>query len=253
MKKKKIQSLEMPMDFRVACTLYSFDPMEVLQAFIDHVSVYCFMGGGPLDGYCEATSIITDMKPVDSVKLFTGEIIGIGYNMAAARTIRELGALCISTKDSEYNKYQSSRGLVDTLFKCRAEYRRCPEYIFVGDGLKLVFSKDYRILCELHSTDAIKYLECFMSDISIADIRAKISLKIPLESMAQLFFFDYLNNKRDYLEIIAPLTEATELYIKELQKLNAKHFIVRNLQKRTELYREFFLTHYNNILKEKGG
>ncbi|WP_113663254.1 hypothetical protein [Pedobacter nanyangensis] len=258
MKKGKEVPIEIPLEFRVACTLLNLEISGVLQSFIDHVSVYCFLGGGPLDGYSEATSFITDLNleqlPTENGNGKSAEMgaINTAFSLPALKVLRQLVALGTSNVGSEQQRHQRSIALVEKLYGYRKDYQSSPDRLFLEDGACLVFGKDFRIICELYAVDGLSYLQYFMSCISLAEFRAQVALKRQFESMPQLFVFDYISRNRDEQSKIIPLTEAIDLYITELQKLNARHFIVRDLKKRTECYREFFLSHYYNILKEKG-
>lgn len=52
--------IEIPVRFRIACTLYKLTEQQVLQIFIDHCTLYDFFSGLYSEGYTEVAGTIED-------------------------------------------------------------------------------------------------------------------------------------------------------------------------------------------------
>lgn len=248
------KNIEIPLEFRTACLLNNVGMDEVLQAFVDHVSVYCFMGGGPLKAYSNATATLSsynDKNSNSSQKPKTSMYKPKTKSALALKAIKQLIALSMDKSKTERVKLKGSRKLVDMLYRSVEQYTKCPEHLFLDVDIKVVFPKEFRLVCEIYATNAEEFISYFMESISLAQLRAHVALNVQLDNHPLFFLVHILET--DYLKHGAvPLTEAMMDYIDEVQQLDAKYVMVRNLEKRIECYREFHFGHYQQLLDERG-
>jgi hypothetical protein len=59
MKKIKHHIIEVPLEFKVACTVYRLNIQQVLQIFVDYASIYDSLTGEYSEGFSEATRTIS--------------------------------------------------------------------------------------------------------------------------------------------------------------------------------------------------
>jgi len=91
MKRIKYNIIDVPLEFKVACTVYRQSIQEVLQIFVDHVSMYDSLTGEYSKGFSEATMFISSytrakVKKTSAVRLFSNAriwlfLVSIAYSM----------------------------------------------------------------------------------------------------------------------------------------------------------------------------
>lgn len=258
MSNQRLDILNISTEFRIACVLNNLEMQQVLQIFIDHVSFYFSLCEGYLPGYTEATRVISEF----SVRKDKNSQTQIDKNLSAGRSstwnremsikyIRQLIKLAYTSSSTESVKHKKSLNIVNKLFNAMGNLQVCPECIYLDEHRKLIFNSDFRIICEMHNISPKFYLEYFMARISLAEIQARISLNAPTDNGAMTIFFKILNGLGGIHWEKLTVTEEMVNYIDAVQQLNAAHYIIRNLEKRISVYREFYLYHYNQITKTK--
>ncbi len=246
--------IDIPEEFRIASTLNSFEPGKVLQFFINHVSFFCTLGGGYIRGYSQATMVTSEY----SVKIHAPELklnqypaIAFDNKELATKCIIQIGRMALEKGKTAEKKRKKSLPVVNSLYKAIGSYSYCPEKIYLDEETVLDFTKDFRIVCELHHCYPKAYLEYFMNKISMAEDQAYRGLKIPRENPAAEFF--HLLNL-GFGNLRPPVIKSTEAqidFIDAVQEFHARVFIIRSPDKRIAAYRDFYKTHYLNIIKEK--
>lgn len=168
----------------------------------------------------------------------------------SVKYVRQLIELTFHRRDSESVKHRKSIPIVKNLFKSIQCFKFCPEKIYLNETQPLLFSNDFRIICELYQIYPKCYLEYFMNKISLAETNARLDLNIEVQCNAMAFFFRMVNGLGQLNTKKVKPAEAILDYIDEIQQLPAKSFIIRNLDERIALYREFYKSHYQKITKE---
>jgi hypothetical protein len=243
--------LEIPLEFRIACLLNNFKIQDVLQAYINHVSFFCTLYNSKLSGFSEATYITSEYSVGNKDnQQQTDEDKPAINRMVAVKYIRQMVALSLKTQFTETIRLKQSKKMVNKLFSAIESFKYCPEKLYIDEESIIVFTKDFRIICEIHNIYPKAYLEHFMNKVSWAEAHARVDLDADTMDSGLLFFIKLTNGlgnlKRQEIEI----TDAVLEYIDEAEQLRAKHYLVRNLEQRIAIYREFFLEHYNRIINQ---
>lgn len=243
--------LEIPLEFRIACLLNNFSIQDVLQAYVDHVSFFCTLYNSNLPGFSEATYITSEYsvgnkgnrQQTDDDKPAINRLVAVKY-------VRQMVALSLKTQLTETVRFKQSKKMVNKLFSAIASFKYCPKKLYINEESMLIFTKDFRIICEIHSVYPKAYLEHFMNKVSWAEAHARVDLNADTMDSGLLFFIKLTNGlgnlKREEIEI----TDAVLEYIDEAEQLRSKHYLVRNLEQRIAIYREFFSEHYNRIINQ---
>lgn len=253
MNTERTDIINIPEEFMIACILNSFEPGKVLQLFINQVSFFCTLCRCRIPGYSQATMVTSEYSlKIHAPKSKSQQYPPPDFNNKelATKCIVKIGRMALQNGKTAEKKRKQSLPVVNSLYKAIGNYRFCPEKIYLDEETVLHFTKDFRIICELHHCFPKAYLEYFMNRISMAEDQAHRGLKISQKNPASEFF--HLLNL-GYGNLRPPLIKLTETlmnFIDETQEFHARLFIVRDLERRIAAYRDFYKMHYLNIINE---
>lgn len=244
MKEERNEQLNIPMDFKMACTIYNFQIHKVLQCFIDHVSFYESLSNRTNGAYSDATSAVVSYPANEENIPHLVEIREI-----ILKCVGELVSLTLQTEIDEDNKREKSIPIVSRLYKSIPSVKVKSIHLQLEKGHILMLSADFCIFCELHNCVPAQLLEHFMEKISLAETSAGIGLKVPEASPAMMFFTRLSKGYCNISPGELPHSELQYDFVDAVQEMHLKAVLIRDFDKRRELYQELYYTHYLKLIE----
>lgn len=237
--------IEIPLEFKVACSIYKIGIQEMLQAFINHVSVYNSLTEEYCEGFTEATSTISHFA-LEHKAAHVGAQAYTACMDLAAEHIKALWLIATNRRGKVSAKRKKCVPLIEALYKI-AERKYAPsDTIYLDEETVLRLTKDFVVVCEIYGCYPKEFLENFMSRISLAETHAKKGLM--RESNYTMGFFTSAVNGlgRDMERLVGISPEEFDFY-DGMEEKRLELFGIRNLEKRTRILREFYLEHYQKM------
>lgn len=239
--------LTIPLDFKIACIVYQLKPENVLQSFVNHVSLFMSLSSGYLKGYREATNTLAEYS-INNVVREGSPAITENNRDLTIKLIKSIISIGQKKGISQEQKRKRCIPIVKQLNNS-LNHQLTKKNFYLSEDFALNLSDDFRIRCEMHQHTPKEFLEYFMSKISLADRDARVSLNKVNENPALGFFelmtYGLTRNIKDKLSN----PEAMQDFIDEFQRIPYDLFIVRDLEKRRKALEEFYLKHYNELIK----
>lgn len=239
------RSIAVPLEFKVACTVSKLKIAQVLQIFVDHVSLYDSLSRDYSKGFTEATRAILDYALSKNKK---GEANKAFQNCKddAVNCIHHIHKLIAEPKGSFQQKRKKAVPHIAKLFNAIEWVFAPADKVYIEEDT-LHLSKDFRVICELHNCQPIEYLQYFMGKISLADFHARTGLKLENQNPSLAFYLLIIRGLgRDILEI-QHYSETEADFFDKKQEVLLEIYNIRDLEERTEILRKFFLSHYQNM------
>lgn len=247
MKTVKDESIIIPMEFRVACSIYKIEIAEVLQIFIDYVTLYDIINKTYHEGFSEAChAIIWYVK-----KKGKTAVNGKGMKKCRAifgENIRQIEILYNIKKRGwkTVMKRGYTRCFVDNIFQSMERLHTPSDILYLDEFTTLKLSKDFCILCEAYNCYPKEYLEYFMSYISVADAHACEAVKGYTNFIFE-FFFKIANGFGRDASVRLVLTDTELDFYERMEELRLEVYIIRDLQERADTLRKVYLSHYQTM------
>jgi hypothetical protein len=241
--------INIPLEYKVACTIRYLKPHEVLQTFIDHISFYTTLSTAYSLGFREASDTTSEYSVTHGIEKASPAFVTC--HDFARKCIMDVLRLTVKKGVSENQKRKKCIPIVKELYRVM-EHIKSPAKIYLDEDTVLHLSEDFCIVCEIHQHYPKEYLEYFMSRVSLADFQARVGLKKMVDNPAMAFYNLVAEQGLGNL-VTSPifLSELERDFIDRIQQMHHEVFIVRDLDKRRELYREFYLDYYNKLIKIK--
>jgi len=118
---------------------------------------------------------------------------------------------------------------------------------YLDENSAITLTKDFCVICELQNCYPKEFLEYFMGRVSIADVQARAGLKFKEQNFPFNFFLGVAR------EFGRPATEGSDLtdmqieFYQRMEELSLEIYNIRDLQERTAILRDFYLTYHHNI------
>ncbi|WP_158799429.1 hypothetical protein [Pedobacter sp. L105] len=247
MRKKKNQLINIPLEFKVACSLYKIDVAEVLQIFIDHVTVYDFMNPDYHQGFTEAShSLIFCIKKKGQTRIRSSAMKKC--KELFFRSIHQIEILVRLKKRGwkTATKRNYTRYFVENIFNAMERLHAPSDILYLDEYTTLKLSKDFCVLCELYDCYPKEFLEYFMGYISVADAHACDRIK-GYTNFIYSFFFLIANGFGRSSNIRIELLDWELDFYERMEELRLEVYIIRDLQKRADTLRDFYVIHYQTM------
>lgn len=247
MRKRKIQPIIIPLEFKVACSLYKVDATEVLQIFIDHVTVYDFMSKTYQQGFTEASqSLIYCIKKKGQPRI----------RSTAMKKCKELFwqnihqiEILVNIKKRGWKtsmKRSYTRCFVENIFRAMERIHAPSDILYLDEYSTLTLTKDFCVLCEIYDCYPKELLEYFMGYVSVADAHACNGIK-GYSNFLFSFFLMIASGFGRNPDIRIDLTDWEIDFYERMEELRLEVYIIRDLQKKADTLRDFYLTHYHTM------
>ena len=246
MKRANPKLIIIPLEFKVACAIYKLDIKEVLQIFINHVTLYDSICPFYNEGFSEATRAIS--LYVLSKKGKTRESKALLHcSDLAVDCLKGVVALARKKTGKCPVKRKKSLFYVNSIFKIMKRTYVPSDTIYLDENTPLQLTKDFSVLCELHNRYPKDYLEHFMNMVSLADFHARLGLNIPQTNLLMILFMKIANGfDRDSSQILH-LTDMELDFYERMEELRLEIYNIRDLAERTAILKDFYLSHYQQI------
>lgn len=239
-----MNSIEIPLEFDIACVIYHVEPVEVLQSFIRHVSFITSLSSGHSPGFREVANTIGEFSKSQYKNHIPNSFTD--HREIGIQCMKEITGLIMRKGITESKKRKRAEKIVKCLRSIMKD--QCPiNRIYLSEEKVLSITDDFLIICRLHHISPGNYLNYFMSKISLADMNARASLRIAEDNSAMTFF--------DQLPFLEPTLGKRQHQlpieyinmIDDIHELHAEVFFIRDLDRCREVYRQFFLTYYHKL------
>lgn len=247
MKDLKDQPIEIPLEFKVACSIYKVSIAEVLQIFIDHVTLYDLMDKNYHEGFSEGChTLIYCIKK-------KGKTNPKGRSMRNCKDIlshnlHEIEILASKKKRGwkTTTKRSYTQCFVNSIYNAMERLYAPANTVYLDEVTTLHLNKNFCVLCERYECYPKEFLEYFMSYISVADAHACMGLKYK-PNFIYTFFFKIANGFGRDVTTMIELTDWELDFYDRMNAIRLETHIIRDLQKRADVLREFYLTHYQTM------
>ncbi|MCX2484617.1 hypothetical protein [Pedobacter sp. MR2016-24] len=239
------QLIEIPLEFKVACFISKIEVAEALQIFINHVTLYDTLSTGYVEGYSEASGIHETY--VQSKGLTPAPGTGLtGCNELFVRSLSDVIKLTKDQKSTAAVKRKKSRSIIKAVFKAMKRVHTPSLTIYLDEEATIHLSEDFCLMCEIQNIYPKECLEYFMNSISLADAHARRDLQGAADLPISLFLKIGSGFGRDpHTRVNLNDTEID--FFAEMNEKLLELRTVRNVEQRTNILREFYLSHYLNM------
>ncbi|WP_158797515.1 hypothetical protein [Pedobacter sp. L105] len=237
-----------PLEFKIACTIYKLDMAQVLQILIDHVTLYDTICQKYNEGFSEASRMIV---------WYVRSKGKIRVNSRAMRkckqlfwdNLRHIEILARKKKRGwkTATKRSYTRCFVETIFRSMERLHTPSDLVYLDEFSTLKLSKDFCVLCEIHNCYPKEYLEYFMGQISLADAHARKGLKMPPDNATFMFFQNIANGFGRDASGLLDLSDFEIDFYEKMDEIRLALYIVRDLEERTAILGNHYLSHYQSM------
>ena len=246
MKKTNHHLIAVPLEFKVACTIYKVTIQEVLQVFIDHITLYDSICLDYSEGFYEATRTIFDFIIAKQRKPKQSSSLSACRDMAVNCT-KKIIALAKKKTGEHYEKRKDSQLYVTSIYMMMEHNYAPTDLIYLDENTTLRLSKDFCVICELNSCYPKEFLEDFMNRVSLADCHARQALKIKNPNIAMCLFMKIANGFARDNSVMLQLRELELDFYQRMEEMRLELYIIRNLQERTAALQDFYFSHYQQM------
>lgn len=237
------KSVKLPETFRIACKIHRYSHTEVLQSFIDHVSMYDLLA-----------------PPTAAPASLAGEVIDAYYGKMkpkfrdaldgkiSADYLRKHVQIIWWSKLAEKEKKRKCRPLTNAWYKALNLPETKTTKLQLNEEITLSLSREFRLVCRVFHFDPARVLYYFMEGISLPRLKALSVVKKQISDPALGFFIrlaDKLNKK--YKDRHFPAADVYHKYLDKLQKLDRRQLIEADMKKREQAYTKLYTAWYKEL------
>lgn len=236
-----------PEDFEVACGIFSLRYQELLQGFIDHVTI-CHLFLKMTDTLHSLASRVLSEYLYENGRL--AELEPEETNRATCRKylfrIKQLASSAdcspdIIRKASEEVMLDWQQEMVPVMVPSMN--------IKVGNDFSLRLSPGFFLQCELLHCKVQPVLQHFVNQISLPKVKVVTGLKIDNANAAMGFFLNLLSGPRKDIKL--PGGHIHQKYMNRLADLEKKLYLERDARKQEEAYRKLHRAWFRELAKRR--
>ncbi|TYR37054.1 hypothetical protein FXV77_07730 [Sphingobacterium phlebotomi] len=238
MNKIETEFLDVPMDFRIACEAFGIMVPDFLQLIIRHVSfANLFMHDDSeydlaTKAFVQSDDKITKAQPDLKGKQTLGE-----HGKTILPHIRSLVKLSMNRSYSKTMKREKGRKITDKLYRVCSPHIKHKPYLYLNEETKLTLTKDFLLVCLIHQFSPTVYINALMQCISLADLYARQHLDKLVYNAALGFYIRVQHGYGHLMDTDHINTLGFKDLILDLQEFDVRYFFIRDLEKRTAVYR----------------
>ncbi|MBB5645900.1 hypothetical protein [Pedobacter cryoconitis] len=247
MKRSTAQPIVIPMDFKVACSIYKLDIAEVLQIFIDHVSIYDIINQTYHEGFSEAChAMIWYVKKKRKTSINSKAMKKC--SALFGENIRQIEILAKMKRRGwkTTTKRGYTRCFVENIFNSMERLHTPSDVLYLDEFSTLKLSKDFCVLCEAYNCYPKEFLEYFMGYISLSDAHACEGIKGYTNFIFE-FFFKIANGFGRDTPFMFDLTDDEIDFYHRMEEVRLEVYIIRDLLERADTLRDFYQAYYQTI------
>ena len=241
--------VHIPLEFRIACSIYKLNPQQVLQIFINHATVYDSLADGYSEGFSECSKtiglcVVSLRRTANGSHAYDHCLESTALNFKGIHEIakRQIGSAAAKRK--------STLAYIDELYATMERVYTKSDILYLDENTTLHFTKDFTVMCELHNCYPAEYLENFMSRISLAEMEAKTGLGISNDNFTMAFFMKIVLGFGMVDEEVPNLNAAEIAFVRAATELRVRMFTVRSLPKRISVFKELYHNRYEQIINQ---
>jgi len=244
MTKQNPNLLTVPSEFMIACFMYKISLQDALQIFIKYCTLYHAFKPTYCRLYSEALETIfryLDMKrPGTNVIVDQRQEIQ-GFLMGILEDVVENGV------NEGYAKKEVAKQVNKLIKTTSGKYYPKSRKLFLDEETPLLLTKDFCAMCELYQCHPAEILNYYMTMISVADMEARVDLKMREDNCTMFFFmgtvFNYLLKNKHLFR----LTDEEDEFMQEAHEFRLYLYHIKNFPHRRALLKKFYQDHYYSI------
>ena len=241
--------IHIPLEFRIACSIYKLDPQEVLQIFINHATVYDSLADGYSEGFSEASKTI-GLYVVSLRRTARGSHAFSHCLESTALKFKAISDIANSKTGSAAAKRKLTLSYVNELYAAMERVYTTSDTFYLHENTTLNFTKDFTVMCELHNCYPAEYLEHFMSRVSLPEMEAEMGFDIPNDNFTMAFFMKIVLGFGLADDEVPELNEAEAAFVREVTAMRVRMFTNRNLEQRIAVFTELYHKRYQQIISQ---
>ena len=243
MTKKNPNLITVPLEFKVACTIYHITIQEALQIFIYYCTLYNALNSRYNQYFDEANETIfryLDMKRSGTQFIIREEDEVQQCILAIVEEAADCGY------DFVLGRRRSTK-YVNRLFKLLGrKFYPGSRTLYLDEETPLQLSKDFCVICELYGCHPAEFLEHYMNMISIADAETRLDMNLQNYNCSMHFFTDTTNIfLDDHQERLTIMPEESD-FLQQAGELRLYLYTIRNFPQRKALLQKFYQEYYQS-------
>lgn len=158
--------------------------------------------------------------------------------------IKGIVALAKKKTGKAHIKRKKSMSYVNAIFNMMERLYAPNDVLYLDELTTLQLSKNFCVICELHSFTPKEYLEYFMSRISMADLHARKAMKLPEHNLTMDLFKKIVDGFASKSTQVIDLTDLEIDFYQRMEELRLELYNIRSLSERIVFLKDFYLSHY---------
>lgn len=240
--------LEIPRDFQIACEGFGIMVPDFMQLLVDHISyAYVFISDDSVNelatqAFLHAERVILDPQPLLKTNITLGKVAKESLPL-----IKKIVHLGMNKNYSRKIKKEKASKLVDKLYEVCSKEIAFKPCLYFDEETKIVLNNDFLLYCAIHQYTPTLMLNAYMRCVSLADLYARDHLDKIVPNPALAFYLKVRNAYGNLIDEKHINTLGFKNFLLDLQEFRFRYFTVRDLERRTALYRERFEHNFNQI------
>ena len=248
MKNINHNQIVIPLEFNVACAIYKIKVADVLQVFINHVTLFDSISSSYQEGYSEAShAIISYIRSKESTLMPSKSMQNC--SSLFSHHISEVIILAKMKKRgwSATTKRKRACIFVSEIFNSMQREFTSSDLLYLDEFSTLKLSADFCVICEVYNCYPKEYLEYVMGKISLADAHAHRGLRMVYDNYIFKLFFKIAHGLGRNVTSMLNLSNVELDFYERMEELRLELYIIRDLNERAAILRDFYLSHYKTM------
>jgi len=244
MTKENPNLVTVPLEFKVACSLYKISLQEAVQTFINYCTIYQALNPSYIRLYSEALETI--FRYLDQKRPGTNAVVDQGHEiqgclLAILEDVVENGA------NERVAKKEIAKHVNKLIKSTPGNYYPKSRKLYLDEETPLELTKDFCAMCELYECHPAEILEYYMSMISLADLDARRDLRIKEDNCSMYFFMTTLYNYLKQHQELLKMNVEEDAFMQELEEYRLHLYHIKNFAHHRALLKKFYQDHYFSI------
>lgn len=169
------------------------------------------------------------------------------YGNHAIPFYQKLVKLSQNRSYSRAMKQERAYKIVDKLFKVFSPKIKHKPYVYLDEETKLGLNKGFILMCLVYQRTPTVLINAMMQSISLADLYARMHLNQTVFNPALGYYLRVQNGHGDLIDFGHINSMDFKNFILDLQEFDCRYFMIRDLEKRTKVYRNRLEENFNKV------
>lgn len=238
MNKIETAYLDVPRDFKIACESFGIGVPDFLQLIIRNFSfLYLFMHDDSEYNLATKAFLHAEDQFLSSQPHLKTNYSLKEYGNEAAPYFQKLVKLAVNRSYSSRMKREKASRLMAKLYAIVSKEIKFKPDLYLDEETKLTLSKDFLLISAIHQYPPMAFINALMRCISLADLYARMHLDQVVSNPALGFYLRVQSGYGGSDDEVHINTIGFKNFLLDLQEFDVRYFFIRNLEKRTVVYR----------------